>query len=119
MTRPATLSLHHALPILFKVRSSDLVPAPLRSTEVGDPFALVTPVPPIVPPDQVIRPLTLIVSVPVRVPLERFTVVVLMVSPLDKFSVPPLTASGPTLFTNTAVAKFPVPPLARVPPVMS
>jgi hypothetical protein len=100
---------------------------------------LVTPVPLSVPPDQVVAPVTVTVSLPVSVPLLCVKELVVIAFPVEKFSVPPplifsgptfvaiagdvkfsvppFIFSGPTLVTIAGDIKFVVPPVAPVPPV--
>src|SRR5262245_49316696 len=103
-------------PALFRARSS-----PLALLVVMAPLApaarAVAPLPDIDPPDQASVPVTVTVSLPVKVPLDSVRDAVLMALPLLKFSVPPATASGPTAWTLLPLLKVAVPPLAVVPPL--
>src|SRR5580704_15117184 len=84
---------------------------------VSPPLAFVTPVPDIVPPVQVVAPLTVSDSLPVSVPPDSVSVLGDSAGPLPlTFSVPALIVTeGPSV--ETTPVRFTVPPLTVMPPV--
>jgi len=108
---------HVVVPLVVRTRENvrDFVLAPVIEIP---PFAFVVPASRIAPDVQVVRPDTVIVSVPRSVPPETVSVVGVIVSPLEKFAVPPLTTRElPTLVTVANGSKVTVPPLTVVPDV--
>ena len=78
------------------------------------PLALVTPVPLSVPPDQAVAPVTVTVSLPVRVPLLCVKELVVIAFPVEKFRVPPDRFKPPTFVNVAGLVKLAVAPLLAV-----
>src|ERR1700704_4914592 len=106
-----------AVPALLSVRPSSVLVAPRRSS-VAPEAIVVRPDPLNVPSDQVIPPLTVMLSEPERIPPDRVRVVSAIASPLARLRVPRVTVRAvPLEMIVEAGRKLTVAPLTEVIPV--